>query len=256
MDLQATLKEIQNRAQQGSVLKEGIHIVLAGQPNAGKSSLLNALAGRDAAIVTPVAGTTRDVVREEVLLEDLPVHIVDTAGLRSSSDIVEQEGIRRTWRAIDAADCIVLLVDDTLGWTREDENILQQLPSQLPRIIVHNKVDLTGKPIGQTTKDGNIIIYLSAQQGSGINILIDALKAQAGYVATESGAFMARRRHLVALAEASTHIQRAAEQTEMKRGELVAEELRLAQKQLSEITGEFTSDDLLGKIFASFCIGK
>ncbi len=254
--LQETLRDIQRKAQQGSILKEGIHVVLAGQPNAGKSSLLNALAGHEVAIVTPIAGTTRDVVREEILLEGLPVHIIDTAGLRSSADIVEQEGIRRTWRAIDSADCIVLLVDDTCGWTREDENILQQLPTQLPRIIVYNKVDVTGKPVGRVHTATSTTINLSAQQGSGLNALIDALKAQAGFVAAGSGAFMARRRHLTALASASAAIERAAEQTENKRSELVAEELLQAQNQLSEITGAFSSDDLLGKIFASFCIGK
>lgn len=254
--LQKTLRDIQHQAQQGSLLKEGIHIVLAGQPNAGKSSLLNALAGRDAAIVTPIAGTTRDVVREEILLDGLPVHIVDTAGLRVSHDLVEQEGIRRTWRAIDTADCIVLLVDDTQGWRQADDDILQQLPPSLPRIIVYNKVDVTGKPVGQTSATTNTTINLSAQQGSGINVLIDALKAQAGFVAAGNGTFMARRRHLTALANASVSIQRAAEQTENKQGELVAEELLQAQHQLSEITGQFSSDDLLGKIFSSFCIGK
>jgi tRNA modification GTPase len=254
--LQEILRDIQHKAQQGSVLREGIHIVLAGQPNAGKSSLLNALAGHEAAIVTPIAGTTRDVVREEILLDGLPVHIIDTAGLRASNDPVEQEGIRRTWGAIGTADCIVLLVDDTRGWCHDDERILQQLPAQLPRIIVYNKVDVTGKPAGQVHTATNITINLSAQQGRGIDALIDALKAQVGFVTAGSGTFMARRRHLTALSNASAQLQRAAEQTNNKRGELVAEELRQAQNQLSEITGTFTSDDLLGKIFASFCIGK
>lgn len=250
------LRLIRNKAQQGSVLKEGIHIVLAGQPNAGKSSLLNALAGREAAIVTPLAGTTRDVLREEIHLDGLPLHVIDTAGLRESTDIIEQEGIRRTWQAIEQADCVLFLVDATRGWQGEDATILQKLPAKLPVIVVMNKSDLLTKPLRDDIPVKHQTLIISAKQGSGLDELTAALKQQVGYQAAGVGTFMARRRHLAALDEADAALQRAIVLAQNKQGELIAEELRLVQQALGQITGEVSSDDLLGKIFASFCIGK
>lgn len=252
----ALLQAIKTKAQQGSILKEGIHVVLAGQPNAGKSSLLNALSGRDTAIVTPIAGTTRDVIREEINLDGVPLHIIDTAGLHASDNLVEQEGMRRTWQAIEQADCIVLLVDDTRGWMQADEAILQQLPKQLPVIVVHTKIDLTKTKAGlyQVETDGRI--NLSSKSGEGLAELTQALKKRVGFTTIASGAFAARRRHLVAIANAEQGLEQALIQVSLKRGDLIAEELRQVQLQLGEITGAISSDDLLGKIFSSFCIGK
>lgn len=263
--LQAQLREVKQQAHQGSVLNEGIRVVLAGQPNAGKSSVLNALAGHEAAIVTPVAGTTRDLLREEIQLEGMPLHIIDTAGLRDSSDVVEQEGIRRTWRAIERADCVVLVVDNNLGWQDADTKILQQVPVQLPVIVVHNKIDqdqwgqtpmIYQSQHDQKSQTPLVHIKLSALTGAGIPLLTQQLKQQAGYSTTGSGNFTARRRHLSALEQTEQALRRAGVQTDQQQAELVAEELRLAQQALGEITGAVSSDDLLGKIFASFCIGK
>ena len=210
--------------------------MLAGQPNTGKSSLLNALAGRESAIVTDIPGTTRDVLREEIHIDGLPLHIIDTAGLRESEDVVEREGIRRTWQAIERADCILLLLDDRTGFTAPDQDILERLPHG-PRVLkLRNKIDLTG---------------------AGLPLLREALKVQVGYQGASEGVFMARRRHLEALERARDHVAIGREQLRANRaGELLAEELRLAQQALGEITGEVTADDLLGRIFASFCIGK
>ena len=255
-NLQTELVDIQHKAQQGRVLKEGIHVVLAGQPNAGKSSLLNALAGHDAAIVTPVAGTTRDLLREEISLDGMPLHVIDTAGLRESSDLVEQEGIRRTWRAIENADCVLYLVDATHGWQAQDNELLAKLPVKLPVIVVFNKIDLVDQINTNNLQHSGSTLYISALTGDGMADLIELLKQQVGYQSSNAGIFSARRRHLIALDEAAAGLQRAQNVAQNRQGELIAEELRLVQQALGQITGEVSSDDLLGRIFASFCIGK
>jgi tRNA modification GTPase len=254
-ELSAALDRILQQAQQGSLLKEGIRLVLAGQPNAGKSSLLNALAKREAAIVTEIPGTTRDVIREEIHLDGMPVHIIDTAGLRDSADLVEQEGIRRTWQAIEQADGMLLIVDDRQGVTTADETILAALPPALPVIRVYNKIDLSGRAPGNMPRQFPSVA-VSAKQGLGLEPLVSAIKSLAGYQAAGEGTFMARRRHLHALERASLHLQQAHDQTQAAQPELVAEELKAVQERLGEITGEVTSDDLLGEIFSKFCIGK
>lgn len=243
-------------ARQGALLREGLIVVLAGRPNTGKSTLLNALAGREAAIVTEIPGTTRDVLRERILIDGMPLHVIDTAGLRESADPVEQEGIRRAWAEMALADRILLLIDDRAGLTPEDRALLARLPDGPGVTVIRNKIDLSGRPSGVTTGELGAEVALSAQQGTGLDALRDHLKTCAG-LGTEEGLFMARRRHLDALRRARADIEHGAEALRTHgAGELVAEELRQAQRALGEITGEFTSDDLLGRIFASFCIGK
>lgn len=241
-------------AQQGVLLRDGMRVVLIGQPNTGKSSLLNALAGRDSAIVTHIAGTTRDVLREEINIDGMPLHVIDTAGLRESDDVVEQEGIKRTWLEIEQADRALLLVDDKTGITDEDEKIRQKLPKSLEVTIVRNKIDLT-KTAACITDDKNIA--LSAKSGEGIELLREHLKKIMGYTGLTEGVFLARRRHLDALIRAKELVLNGQSQLkESKAGELLAEDLRQAQNALGEITGHVSSDALLGKIFSSFCIGK
>ncbi len=256
VDLESKLDQILRQAQQGSLLKEGIRLVLAGQPNAGKSSLLNALARREAAIVTEIPGTTRDVIREEIHLDGMPIHIIDTAGLRESGDVVEQEGIRRTWQAIEQADGMLLLLDDREGLTPAEENILAAVPPGLPVIRVFNKIDLSGREPGPIANSPGSSLAVSAKAGLGLEQLVSAIKTLAGYQTTGEGTFMARRRHLHALERASLHLQQAYDQTHARQPELVAEELKMVQEKLGEITGEVSSDDLLGEIFSQFCIGK
>ena len=240
-------------AQQGVLLRDGMRVVLIGQPNTGKSSLLNALAGRDSAIVTHIAGTTRDVLREEINIDGMPLHVIDTAGLRESDDVVEQEGIRRTWVEIEQADRALLLVDDKTGITEDDEKIRQQLPKSLEVTIVRNKIDLTKSVAAEKEKE----ILLSAKSGEGIELLRNHLKIIMGYTGLTEGVFLARRRHLDALIRAREFVVNGQTQLqESKAGELLAEDLRQAQQALGEITGYVSSDDLLGKIFSSFCIGK
>ncbi len=252
-DVMARLRDLLRKAGQGSLLREGMHLVIAGRPNAGKSSLLNQLAGREAAIVTDIAGTTRDVLREQIQLDGLPVHVIDTAGLRHSDDPVEQEGIRRAWREIERADLVLLLVDAEAGFTAEDQRILDQLPSRLPVIHVYNKIDRSGDAVGLRDER----VYISARSGAGLDALRRRLEAAVGYDAGTEGLFTARRRHLRALEETLEALDRARSQlVECRAGELMAEELRLAQESLGRITGRFTADDLLGEIFSSFCIGK
>ena len=248
---------VQASARQGHLLREGMRIVLAGQPNTGKSSLLNALAGRESAIVTDIPGTTRDVLREEIHIDGLPLHVLDTAGLRESRDPVEREGIRRTREALAEADCILLLLDDHTGLTEADREILASLPEGPVRLQVRNKIDLTGAEPGWIETQDGPVLRLSARTGAGLSLLRDALKVQVGYQGQSEGVFMARRRHLDALARARGHIEAGWQRLREERaGELLAEELRLAQQTLGEITGEVTADDLLGRIFSSFCIGK
>lgn len=251
-ELQQQLDALTKKAHQGSLLRDGMHLVIIGRPNAGKSSLLNALAGQETALVTPIAGTTRDILREQINLDGMPLHIVDTAGLRESDDLVEQLGIERAWQEVGKADLLLLLVDDTQA-NQDQLDIVQRLPSQIPLLMVHNKVDLTGKTVGQQGDH----LYISAKQGLGLSELRDALKAQMVFQGESEGTFMARRRHLQALQETQQALQRAAIQLNpFHAGELMAEELRVAQDALGQITGKFTPDDLLGEIFSSFCIGK
>lgn len=250
-------------AQQGSLLREGAHIVLVGQPNVGKSSLLNRLSGEEVALVSDIPGTTRDVIRQAIQLEGVPLHILDTAGLRESQDVVEQMGIARTRRAAEKADLILVLLDATQGITPADQQILAALPAGIPRLFVFNKSDLLDgntsqssvRPAGspRTGAEEADFLYLSAKTGTGLDDLRQRLLALIGWH-QESGVFMARERHLRALDSAREHLIRAA--AEVARAELFAEELRLAQEDLNAITGEFTADDLLGEIFSRFCIGK
>jgi tRNA modification GTPase len=251
------IEQVIDTAHQGQLLREGMRIVLAGQPNTGKSSLLNALAGRETAIVTEVPGTTRDVLKEEINIDGMPLHIIDTAGLRESGDVVEQEGIRRTWQEIEQADCILLLLDDRAGFSDKEQQILDQLPHRLPVTRVFNKIDLTGAQVELLEDENGVKVKLSAKNGQGIDLLRDHLKTQVGYHGTSDGLFMARRRHLDALERARLHIEKGYEQLQTHHAaELLAEELKLAQQALGEITGEVSSDELLGRIFTSFCIGK
>lgn len=259
--LQALLDQLaatQAAARQGNLLREGMTVVIAGRPNAGKSTLLNALAGRDSAIVTAIPGTTRDILREHIDIDGLPLHIVDTAGLRDSEDAVEQEGVRRAWAQIAAADRILLLHDASLPVDAAEQALRAQLAEVGPPItVVLNKVDLLAQPPQTRLSETPPVIALSAQSGQGLQQLRDHLKACIGYEAGGEGQFMARRRHLEALAEARQHLLLGQTQLQdFAAGELLAEELRQAQQALGQITGEVTADDLLGQIFASFCIGK
>ena len=249
----AEMDKIFASAQQGVLLRDGMRVVLIGQPNTGKSSLLNALAGRDSAIVTDIAGTTRDVLREEINIDGMPLHVIDTAGLRDSNDVVEQEGIKRTWIEIEQADRALLLVDDKTGITEDDERIRQKLPASLEVTIVRNKIDLTAAK----AKEQNNEIALSAKSGEGVELLHAHLKKIMGYTGLTEGVFLARRRHLDALIRAKELVENGQAQLQLsKAGELLAEDLRQAQNALGEITGHVSSDALLGKIFSSFCIGK
>ena len=255
------LEHTLQQAKQGSLLREGMHVVIAGKPNAGKSSLLNALAGYDAAIVTDIEGTTRDVLKEHIHIDGMPLHIIDTAGLRESPDKVEQIGIERAWQEMNNADLILLIQDSTS--TKADEKI--EIPAfggqqteSLPDItVVRNKADLSGETVGTSEQQGHPVISLSVKEQTGVELLREHLKQRMGYSGSNEGQFMARRRHIDALLAAQEHVLIGQEQLlATMAGELLAEELRLAQQSLSEITGEFSSDDLLGRIFSSFCIGK
>jgi tRNA modification GTPase len=245
-------------ARQGRLLREGMTVVIAGRPNAGKSSLLNRLAGYDAAIVTPVPGTTRDVLRERIHLDGMPLHVLDTAGLREAGDVIEEEGIRRAQAEMQRADRVLFVIDaveDPDGLAVRAERA--RLPADVPLTLVFNKCDLAvGLPLADET-GGPPRYMISALTGAGVPELCAHLQASMGYQSVDGGAISARRRHLEALAQARTHTEEAARLlTERRAGELVAEELRAAQRALNEITGEFTSDDLLGRIFAGFCVGK
>jgi tRNA modification GTPase len=252
----AGFDSIMAAARQGALLREGLNVVIAGAPNAGKSTLLNRLVGDDVAIVTNLPGTTRDVLRQQVHLDGLPVNLIDTAGLRMAADVVEQEGIRRAKLEMQRADCVLYVWDASLGHPPPVAE-LEQLPPAVPVVFVMNKIDLLGAPPRLESDAGFTHVYLSAQTGAGIELLRVHLKASAGYQDADSGALSARRRHLDALRRARDLVQSAAETLrEAHAIELFAEDLRLAQRNLSEITGDVSSEDLLGEIFGSFCIGK
>ncbi len=254
--IQQQLSDVQKSAAMGRLMRDGITLVIAGPPNAGKSSIMNRLSGRNTAIVTDVPGTTRDLLKEQIQLDGLPLHLIDTAGLRESGDQVEQEGIRRAREQIANADRVLWVFDDQA----DPEHAAferDSLPSDIPITFIRNKIDLTGREQGiAETKNGSEI-SLSAHNDSGIELLREYLKQSVGFHGTQEGEFLARRRHLDALERAAQHLN-AGEQAMQRSGsgELLAEDLRQVQIALSEITGEFTADDLLGEIFSSFCIGK
>ena len=261
--IRVRLDSVLAQARQGSIMKEGLTVVIAGEPNAGKSSLLNMLAGQSRAIVTEIAGTTRDTLREHISIDGMPLHIIDTAGLRDSSDIVEQEGIRRAWQEIQEADLVLLVIDSTREWDRSSSAIWKDLAPILASgksiFEVYNKTDLSGfkLPVARDDDENITFVCLSAKTGEGVNELKTALKEFAGLNTSVEGGFIARRRHLDALARSRDSLEAAREQLLVHRaGELVAEDLRKAHQALETITGSFSADDLLGEIFSSFCIGK
>ncbi len=256
----SSIEVLQQEAQQGSILREGMTVVIAGKPNAGKSSLLNALAGKETAIVTDIAGTTRDVLREHIHIDGMPLHIIDTAGLRESDDKVEQIGIERAWQEIEKADQIILVADSN-EVTEYSPHAIDQSFTRFEKfkdklLIVANKTDLSELEQGSIRSDYKVI-PLSAKQGHGIDTLKKELKEIVGYQQSSEGSFLARRRHLDAIQKGLNFCLKGKEQlVDFNAGELLADELRQAQNSLAEITGEFSADDLLGKIFSSFCIGK
>ena len=243
-------------ADQGAILKEGIHITLAGAPNAGKSSLLNALAGQESAIVSDIAGTTRDIVKESILIDGIPIHISDTAGIRRSDDVIENMGIERSKQAAEQCDLLLLIIDGSAqNPTQEQQLLLDQLPDlrKKPIIVIDNKADISGKPISQV---GNTVC-ISAKKNLGIDVLRQAIKHAVNAQDTNENTFLARRRHLEALHLALTFLETGSDQLKhYQAGELLAEDLRLGHEALGRITGKISSDDLLGVIFSSFCIGK
>lgn len=246
---------VRQAAQQGAILREGLTVVIAGRPNAGKSSLLNRLSGQETAIISDVPGTTRDLLREQIQIDGIPLQIIDTAGLRKSNDQIEQEGMRRALKAIEQADAVLLVVDAT-----NDDISLPDLGFDLPLnklILVRNKIDLIQEIAGLNQQSNFPVINLSAKTGEGLSLLKQQLKSLMGLTTTTESGFSARRRHLTALEKAKQHLLQGQQQLQNYRaGELLAEELLQAQQALAEITGEFRADDLLGHIFASFCIGK
>lgn len=242
------------KAKQGSLLREGINVVLVGQPNVGKSSLMNQLSGEEIAIVTPIAGTTRDTIKNVIQINGIALHIIDTAGLRDTEDEVERFGIARTWQATETASIALIIVDATNGITLVEESILARLPQEIDKIWVHNKIDMAGNSATVKKIDHETHIYLSAKTGAGLNLLKNHLLELAGYQNNTEGVFMARTRHLKALDEVREHLNNA--KLELSSAELIAEELHLAQNALSSVTGAYTPDDLLGEIFSKFCIGK
>ena len=259
--LRETLDNVIAQAAQGALLRDGLKVVLAGQPNVGKSSLLNALAGSDVAIVTPIAGTTRDKITETIQVEGIPINIIDTAGIRNDAETdgeVERIGISRTWAAVEQADVVLHILDASRGPTRADEDILNRLPTHVPLLRIWNKIDLSGHKPSIDVETEVTHIYLSASEKLGMDLLRKALLRIAGWQQTGESIYLARERHLLALKAAQAHLQTAADLANQRDSalDLFAEELRLAQERLGSITGAFTSDDLLGVIFSRFCIGK
>ncbi|EHP5029890.1 tRNA uridine-5-carboxymethylaminomethyl(34) synthesis GTPase MnmE [Vibrio cholerae] len=255
------LAAVRREANQGAIMREGMKVVIAGRPNAGKSSLLNALSGKESAIVTDIAGTTRDVLREHIHIDGMPLHIIDTAGLRDASDAVEKIGIERAWEEIRQADRVLFMVDGTTTEATDPQDIwpdfVDKLPDNIGITVIRNKADQTGEPLGICHVNQPTLIRLSAKTGHGVDALRQHLKECMGFAGNQEGGFMARRRHLDALERAAEHLDIGQQQLEgYMAGEILAEELRIAQQHLNEITGEFSSDDLLGRIFSSFCIGK
>lgn len=248
------LARILARAKQGSLLRRGLQVVLAGQPNVGKSSLLNQLSGEDRAIVTEIAGTTRDLLREAIQIEGIPLHIIDTAGLRDTDDVVEKIGIERSWQAIANADLVLRMVDARWGISAEDHAIDARLPAGVPVVWVFNKVDLCGQDVRAEVSGDNTRLWISARTGSGMDLLRHTLLRIAGWESHGEDVFLARERHLEALRAAAAHVENAL--ALVSQLDLLAEELRLAQEAVNTITGEFGADDLLGVIFSRFCIGK
>jgi len=256
--LRERIAGIVGRARQGNLLREGLDVVLIGQPNVGKSSLLNQLVGEDVAIVTPVPGTTRDAIRGRIEIGGIPLHVIDTAGLHPAADAVERIGIERTWKAIARADLALVVTDARDPEHAEDAAIVARLERTLPRIVVRNKIDLARIGPRSSRDDGVTEVWLSAKTGAGLDLLREAMLHAAGAHDDMEGSFLARERHLRALDAASAHLAAAAEHLAAQTPplELFAEELREAQEALGSITGEFTADDLLGAIFSRFCIGK
>ena len=263
-DLQALLDQLADifaQARQGALIQEGMTVVIAGKPNAGKSSLLNALSGKESAIVTDIEGTTRDVLRERIHIDGMPLHIIDTAGLRDSEDAVEQEGIRRAWKEIDSADRILFVIDSSGDYSLDARENWPEYFARYPErdniTFILNKVDVSGIGTESSEDNGHPVIRLSAKEGHGVAQLTDHLKQCMGFAGVGEGSFTARRRHIAALEQAKEFMRNGQRQLqEAAAGELLAEDLRQAQQALGEITGIFTSDDLLGRIFSSFCIGK
>lgn len=251
--VRATLGEVIEAAHRGNLLRDGMRVVIAGAPNVGKSSLLNRLAGEDVAIVTEIPGTTRDAIRQVIDVAGMPVHIIDTAGLRESNDPVERIGIERTWVAIEDADCVLHVLDAERPEAAVEPSMLARLPSRASGVTVVNKIDLTAQAPFIRQTDAGIVVGVSAKTGDGLALLRQALMQVAGWDQREEGTFLARERHLRALGVAQHHLERAASAA---LPELLAEELRLAHEALAGLTGAFTADDLLGEIFQRFCIGK
>ena len=260
--VQKALKDVVREASQGALLRDGMSVVIAGRPNAGKSSLLNSLAGYEAAIVTDIEGTTRDILREHIHIDGMPLHVTDTAGLRNTADQVEKIGVERALKAINAADRILLVVDANSAEANDPfalwPEFLDSTPNPEKVTLIRNKVDLSGEPVEMhSNTDGHVTINLCARSGEGLELLREHLKNCMGYSQTAESSFSARRRHLDALRQAENYLENGYQQlTQASAGELLAEDLRMAQQALGEITGEFSADDLLGRIFSSFCIGK
>lgn len=261
-DLQALItliKKLQQSAKQGALLQEGMTVVIVGKPNVGKSSLLNSLCGRETAIVTEIPGTTRDVLRECINIDGMPLHIIDTAGLRQTDDPIEQEGIRRARLAMQQADVALHIVDANKNYAEDDDEIqfLNQISEKTAVVKIRNKIDLIGELPGKNTQEDRVCISLSAKYQQGVEFLKEHLKHHMGFTMNSEGVFIARRRHLEAVDKTLYYLQMGQHQlSEHRAGELLAEDLRQAQQALNEITGEFSADELLGKIFSNFCIGK